>query len=75
MFYAKIWVDGKHMSVALTHMNVYGLCSVCHEETNVDLAEVFKGNNDRGLYKTPVICPECQRKELLKLFKGRKKVL
>lgn len=74
MFYAKIWVDGKNMSVALTHKNVYGLCSVCHEETSVNLAEVFK-RNDQGLYKTPVLCPECQRKEILKLFKGRKKVL
>lgn len=75
MFYAKMWVDGKCMNVALTHKNVYGLCSSCHEETSVNLAEVFEENKGQGLYSVRVLCHECQRKELLKLFKGRKKAL
>lgn len=73
MFYAKMLVNGKQISVALTRENVYGFCSGCHKETNVDLVKVFKENNARGLYNTPVLCPECQKEELLKLFKGRKK--
>ena len=62
MLYAKYIVNGVCRSVALTKENVFAICPICQREHTVDLSEVFKGQN-KGLYKTYVLCPECIRNE------------
>jgi DNA-directed RNA polymerase subunit RPC12/RpoP len=63
MFYVKTSFGYADVITEIHDDNVFSKCPECGREVQVDLAEVFKGE-EVDLYGTSVLCTECTKKRL-----------
>lgn len=61
MFYVKHETEEMMVKVEINDENVFTTCPTCGKEQQVDLYEVFKGE-DVDLFGTSVWCGECSAK-------------
>ena len=63
MFYVKQSFGYAEVITEINDENVYCHCPECGVELQVDLAEIFKGD-DIDLFGTSVLCAKCSKKQL-----------